>query len=62
MPADPDSIRNSGWRGPMLHRDYQYLVDAILDSPAYHGFTARSVVEDALDLFAQKLGVSLEST
>jgi len=52
FPASPDSLRNSGWRPPLLPGVYQDLAFAILGRPEFEGMPTRTVIEAALKAFA----------
>lgn len=52
---NPEALRRTGWRGPLLDGRYQDLVFILFGTrPEFKGATTRQVVEAALTAFATK--------
>ena len=50
--AQPDALRNSGWRPPLIEGKYQDLALNISQRPEFKSQTLRAVIEAALEAFA----------
>ena len=49
---DPQALRRTGWRGPLLPGWYQDLAGVILSRPEFKGEKFRAVLEAALLAYA----------
>jgi len=49
---DPQALRRTGWRPPLMPGQYQDLVFTIFNRPEFAGASQRDVLEAALRAFA----------
>jgi hypothetical protein len=51
---DPEALRRTGWRPPLLPGEYQDLVFSMFSRPEFAEASTRAVLEAALRAFATK--------